>query len=780
MKKNKLLMLLPILALTISGCEPSNNSSSNTTTSGSTTTTESAPTVSVSSVISKLQSDPLIFKGDYSSVIRLQADNSTLYSAMSTIESYISQERYYYSEIDSQSGEILMTLDYFANQETGNVEVRYINPLTNEIISQELISNQTGEPVVFQTMYYNPFLLLEPNMGSLVNNVVSFELDSLAGSEIFEILTGYTGVANKLEVTVDLTNGDIENIVLAIENMGTSVDIGLGIPVPVYLDSEFNFTLVSENDLQYLPDVQPRNYTSDHDVLKEALDQLKEGNFTYDYYEIDSNSPTTKINNIHMIADQNGIVVNNLSGVILLDEGVAEFEIGENNELLGSSLPDSESTLSDYIPPFSILPEMFDLVGENTYRFAINGMESALILMEPEVLMGLSNTPDLGTYEITLNSDSISITYLYSYSYTDNLTGETYTGRRLIEATFSNIGTSVFPYDADNLIPYVEQTSWSDVTGLEALLEEYGMDLNTLPWWLPDHGEWNIQQDTFDVIYSYSNSDADTLFNQADKAFKDAGWTYLGINAYSEYSYTITRNNIKYNVSFVCEDGLIIIYLYSSYQITALDNYFSEHFSDLSTINYTIEAKFLATSRPAYIDENGQPHVEEGSEPTTLQEVSSLVKVDGDVLNLNNQYLVNNADGNLYVYSQNSLTGNYEVDQILENKTWDSVFYNLHDLVGGQAFSQIEGEENSFLINYLGSAILAGCAGFSFDNLNPLDFSGVATLDTSNNTLTIVIDLGSGYGYLDSAQADLLYVEQTVTLTISNILTTEIDTSFLG
>ena len=175
--------------------------------------------------------------------------------------------------------------------------------------------------------------------------------------------------------------------------METSVDIGLGIPVPVYLDSEFNFTLVSENDLQYLPDVQPRNYTSDHDALKEALNQLKEGNFTYDYYEIDSNSPTTKINNIHMIADQNGIVVNNLSGVILLDEGVAEFEIGENNELLGSSLPDSESTLSDYIPPFSILPEMFDLVGESTYRFAINGMESALILMEPEVLMALMKLP---------------------------------------------------------------------------------------------------------------------------------------------------------------------------------------------------------------------------------------------------------------------------------------------------------------------------------------------------------------------------------------------------
>ena len=140
MKKNKLLMLLPILALTISGCEPSNNSSSNTTTSGSTTTTESTPTVSVSSVISKLQSDSLIFKGDYSSVIRLQADNSTLYSAMSTIESYISQERYYYSEIDSQSGEILMTLDYFANQETGNVEVRYINPLRNLSVTRRWYS----------------------------------------------------------------------------------------------------------------------------------------------------------------------------------------------------------------------------------------------------------------------------------------------------------------------------------------------------------------------------------------------------------------------------------------------------------------------------------------------------------------------------------------------------------------------------------------------------------------------------------------------------------------
>lgn len=66
-----------------------------------------------------------------------------------------------------------------------------------------------------------------------------------------------------------------------------------------------------------------------------------------------------------------------------------------------------------------------------------------------------------------------------------------------------------------------------------------------------------------------------------------------------------------------------------------------------------------------------------------------------------------------------------------------------------------------------------------FDSAQYDSITATAVLDEEAGTLTFDVDLGEDWWYLDSSYTTIGWVEESFTLTISNVGTTTIDTSIL-
>ena len=799
MKNKKYLLLIPVVALGLTACQDPTTTTTTTSDSGSTTTTSEpdpttttteppAPVVSVASVLAKLQESNVAISGVYDYSVTTLIDGEEYPQVYSTIDCFVSNERYYNVETDITTETVVWSVDYFANPETGNIEARYLDPTTNEITSSELYDQETGETVLFASLYYNPFLMIEESSGQLVNDTVSFTLDELAGGELWGILTGYNGIAEYLDVKVDLATGDLISASLGMEPVVQEGQFeGDETVYEMRIEQTFDFDFVSESELN-MPSIEPRTKTSDHTALEEAFETLQAGNYTVDYVATDTEDPTY-VTEYHIVVTQSGIEIDESYGVIATDEGSVEYEINASNEVVASSTPDAEVDVLDYAAPFSILPEMFDLVGENTYVYAVSGTEDLLPLTMPEYVAGIINTPYEGTFTITLNSDNtITMSYIYGVEFFGMILYE-----EEVEVTISNIGSTVFPHSPDDLVPFTPADSWEDIPEAVELINELGLPVEDFPWWLPEGA------DTWEVSYSYfyttTTATEDEFLQQAQEVYEAAGWVYTGLNDYDEYEFTYQLDaSTTIPIGLLYDGGDVELWLYDPqiiYQGTAVDTWLETNFANQEEQNYTLSVTLTESITPAQLDSEGYPSIVEGAQPTTTVYETTL-QADGDVVyilsgNGYEEYYTNDAEGGVSywtladgTWSSQKVT-DYYGEQL---DTWQQdKFYTPFDLIGTEGFSatddpnvvDIKDTYDSYAMDYIiGLGNISPEAAVGDSDLA----SGTATLDPETNTLTFDITIEGGYYYLDEEQTTVGYIEQTLEIIVSNVNTTEVTVPF--
>ena len=799
MKNKKYLLLIPVVALGLTACQDPTTTTTTTSDPGSTTTTSEpdpttttteppAPVISVASVLAKLQESNVAISGVYDYSVTTIIDGEEYPQVYSTIDCFVSNERYYNVETDITSETVVWSVDYFANPETGNVEARYLDPTTNEATSSELYDQTTGEPVLFASRYYNPFLMIEESSGQLVNDTVSFALDELAGGELWAILTGYNGIAEYLDVKVDLETGNLISASLGMEPVVQEGQFeGDETVYEMRIEKTFDFDFVSESELN-MPSIEPRTKTSDHTALEEAFETLQAGNYTVDYVAVDPEDPTY-VTEYHIVVTQSGIEIDESYGVIATDEGSVEYEINASNEVVASSTPDAEVDVLDYAAPFSILPEMFDLVGENTYVYAVSGTEDLLPLTMPEFAAGLINTPYEGTFTITLNSDNtITMSYIYGVEFFGMILYE-----EEVEVTISNIGSTVFPHNPDDLVPFTPADSWEDIPEAVEFLNELGLPVEDFPWWLPEGA------DTWEVSYSYfytaTTATEDEFLQQAQEVYEAAGWVYTGLNDYGEYEFTYQLDALTIiPIGLLYDGGEVELWLYDPqiiYEDTAIDTWLKTNFANQEEQNYTLSVTLTESITAAQLDSEGYASLVEGAEPVTTVYETTL-QADGDVVRIVSgngyeEYYTNDAEGGVSywtladgAWSSKKATDPYG-DQL---DSWQqNVLYTPYDLIGMEGFSatddpnvvDIKDTYDSYAMDYiigLGNISIEAAVGDS-------DLaSGTATLDPETNTLTFDIAIAGAYYYLDEAHTTVGYIEQTLEIIVSNVGTTEVTVPF--
>ena len=760
MKNKKYLLLIPVVALGLTACQDPTTTTTTTTTSEpdpTTTTTEPpAPVISVASVLAKLQESNVAISGVYDYSVTTIIDGEEYPQVYSTIDCFVSNERYYNVETDITSETVVWSVDYFANPETGNVEARYLDPTTNEATSSELYDQETGDTVLFASLYYNPFLMIEESSGQLVNDTVSFALDELAGRELWGILTGYDGIAEYLDVKVDLETGDLISASLGMEPVVQEGQFeGDETVYEMRIEKTFDFDFVSESELN-MPSIEPRTKTSDHTALEEAFETLQAGNYTVDYVAVDTEDPTN-VTECHIVVTQSGIEIDESYGVTATDEGSVEYEINASNEVVASSTPDAEVDVLDYAAPFSILPEMFDLVGENTYVYAVSGTEDLLPLTMPEFGMIL--------YE------------------------------EEVEVTISNIGSTVFPHNPDDLVPFTPADSWEDIPEAVELLNELGLPVEDFPWWLPEGAE------TWDVSYSYfyttTTATEDEFLQQAQEVYEAAGWDYTGLNDFDEYEFTYQLDaSTTIPIGLLYDGGDVQLWLYDPeiiYEDTAIDTWLETNFANQEEQNYTLSVTLTESITAAQVDAGGHPSIVEGAEPVTTVYETTL-QADGDVARIvsgngSEEYYTNDAEGGVSywtladgTWSSEKVT-DYYGDQL---DSWQQdVLYTPYDLIGTEGFSATDDPNVVDIKDTYDSYAMDYIIGFGLGNISPeaavgdSDLaSGTATLDPETNTLTFDIAIAGAYYYLDEEETTVGYIEQTLEIIVSNVGTTEVTVPF--
>lgn len=802
----KYLLLIPVLALALVACDPNvttsttsgggNTQTSTTTTSLGTTSTGTtsseppAPVLTVADVLGALQNaNPLAVKGPYSNVITLDSTGETVQALNRSIQTLVSSDRYVSIETDDQTGAELYYFDYFRNAETGAVEARYLDATTNETKVRELVSGETGEPIAFVSEYYNPFVLVEEDMGSVINGQVVFNFDELAGRNVFSILSGgYDAVATSMTVTVD-DNLDVVSAVLETEAAKGNVETAEGELVPATQTISFAFDFVSADEIA-ADDVAPRTRTADHDAMADMIDALKEGNFTVSAAQTTVGSDEEPAED-NLIVTKEGIEMNGAGGVMVTPEGLVQYELSTGDAVLGTTTPDADSSISDYLPGFTVLPEMFDLVGENKYQLT-PGTEAFALLNDPSATAGMYSdiVPDHGTVYWTLNSET-SLTIEYTYTFSFEIFGQVYSIQYDVKVDVTDIGTTVFPRTVEELVPYTPQTSWNDIDGMVEGLADYGITPDIFPFWLPEGGEWIEDFAGYfgpNIYTSYTGED-DAVLAELVAVLTEAGWVSGGTNDYGEavYNYTLDDGTVL-EIGIMAEGGWLTIYIYepeAPYVANDADEWVRNAFAD-STNSFTISYEINQTITTGALDENNTPYIPDGNQPTTSSFNGSWA-FSGTAIK---QEWVE--DGITWYYTEDTAAGTVSAweevngvwtEEVLGNGTLLNVNfaypYRMLSEVGTQNIFEATEIANTYnVINDTALAYLVDMTNF-FDSSQYDSITATAVLDEEAGTLTFNVDLGGDWWYLDSSYTTIGWVEESFTLTISNVGTTTVDTSIL-
>ncbi len=611
MSKFKSTLLISLFALVLTACNGTDDSSLTSTSDDDIITTTSAGDTSTSeindenpelvkSVLEKLQEDSFSFDGDFSSYAT-NSDGELVYSSYSYIKGYYSSDRYVNIYYDDE-GYDESRIEYYKNADTGYIEARYLDPTTNQTITQKLV-NSASSQILYDSLYYNPWWYVDNTMGAAQGNVIYFNFDSSIGSGIFGILTNYLYDCSSAQVYVD-DNGDIEYVYIETDIMDATYGSE---PVDYYCTFLYEFIDFEEVGAY---SAEPREATDETQALQEVFDELKKGNYTADIsfnrkstfagtdYDYTFEGKIIASDDAYLVVTVNDPVSTNVTngqieGYVADTESSYQYVEGNISDGVLSNTDSSISGgyVSQVKTEFSILAEMFDYVGDNTYVYANDGTEDFLYLTNPDYdftdYYNPGGDPDVGSFTITLNSDgTVCIdwtsragwygTYYYMTSHT----------------CISKIGTTTLD-DYNFTINFFEPPrSWAEIEGAQTILDRFDLTGYEFPWFDDLYGTWTSynENSAYGYFRTSVNNDmtVDEIYEYVDQELKSYGWVYEGINIDGEYMYTYTKEN-GYVVGASVYASRYYVWIYIC---NAFNTFFQVNFGQSVTRNYTLTSTY--------------------------------------------------------------------------------------------------------------------------------------------------------------------------------------------
>lgn len=507
MKKISILSFVSATLMILSGCVNVDDSSS----SLSSKPTSILPPFSSQTLLENLRAD-LSISG---TLTKINLTNNV--ETNSNLKTFIGSGEFYLNETDKTSGENIVNLHYFKDEE-GLLTTKKIDN-NNEVVSVKMVDETSGDLVNFDDLIINPFSLLDAddfNVSRPDFKSVSVDMNKLTSDNIIaSLITGYEFEIN--EMIIDLDDN--------------------------YLPSTITLNSVSENEsltYQYvgnftnkqqlnIEEIKPYEHSSDNDLLKEALEALKNQNYTLTLYSsaYSLEEPHSKLISTKIGYLVSSVGVSNTYGMIQEPNGgVAAVEVESNSlgdYLKGVEEINRDDSISNHLFNLDFSADLFKKT--DTGYELIDGYEYLNLLL-PECIYNMIYLYISSPLIFTIKEDLSKITYTYDFNFLNQGT---------IKAEITSIGTTVFPFDLlEQYEPYFMPKNWTEYDS--DLKEEcdalFGKDMNeVVPFYFPVEegkysysGVWGNELQL--EITTETQERADEIIAEYKELALDMGYTY--------------------------------------------------------------------------------------------------------------------------------------------------------------------------------------------------------------------------------------------------------------
>lgn len=427
MKANKILVIMPMLIVSLSSCDPDSSDSGKTI--------SQAAMNSVSSAFKA--------QGTY----KMEDITEPEYSGEGVITTIYAENRYY-------------AYDAFEDYEPYELNVVNVDGVgyqlgldINNSVTQEVVTDAEDNPCAWDEWFKNPFTGM--NVAEFVkNDQGKYDVTSAeTKNKIVSALFGYDRAVDTLTVTVA-------------DKKITEIEFKTDLYVDDYGDTlcDSGKFVISEHGSATTPSVEAKPVVAEHQQLTDALAAMG-NNFTMDVKETDLADPTsfetfkevftedayysTREYNVGSYEEP----VYQTAGFIGHDTlGVYQFSKTEEGTLsLVSNYPDNEiaDLLNGKFTGFNVA--LFESKGNGVFK----AYEDTISLVAPFVVLDEAAVEGVTELEIVVSQGHISkINYVYEYSFFGIPLGE-----YAVETVVSNYGTSVIDLDLNGLRSEIETYS---------------------------------------------------------------------------------------------------------------------------------------------------------------------------------------------------------------------------------------------------------------------------------------------------------------------------------
>lgn len=555
MKKTGFL-ISALVALLLTGCNPSRNSSStpDSSTSSSETTTSSetsSSTISDSSssstsidlnkVLEQLTATAIVFSGDLKLDFYLSSNDALISSSTDVVVTGIGED-YFHREYDSESTGNLETVTYFKGED-GYAVAKVIMP-DNQIYDYPYVDSNY-EYIDFDSNYFNVLRSLTAENLEIVDEttIQLVNLSEELKSSISTYLTWYSDIPYvNLTFTVDENSVVTGGLFTGLEEDAETTDSS-GNAITIDFQASYTFDIVDIQDTNFsIP--QPFETKSEHAKLQSLFNELKKGNYTMSVTKTGGAVGALNTPEVWYYASDVLIRAYVFSSGDIRGGGWYQDENGlnsitfDNGVMTGTGTTYTDGSVSEYVSQFTFAPEVFDVNEDGSFTLKTGyGFENYIHYTAPDFAYNFNNYLyylDEGTYTITVNDDGTA-KFVYSYTSGDGY-GNTYSGQ--ITLDIYNIGTtssSQFEY-----VPYSVPSyeSWDDYgEDAVALLKKYLGENATsiLPVFNADlvttYTNWeerDVYQGTGQYLFFYgrftSATDATNAIEDYQAALVEKGW----------------------------------------------------------------------------------------------------------------------------------------------------------------------------------------------------------------------------------------------------------------
>lgn len=446
-------------------------------------------------VISKISSNPLALRGNYTEGIFFGEDSelreTSNYDYISVLE-----DDYFFSETTSiyYEGEVLY--ERIDKDEYGYAKIGSLNPLSNEV-DDYYLGDIYNENYPFDAVFVNPFARREGNFMALNGHLKLTSLDDFDFSALNNILTGGSGFRSVTTLQACEIGYDEDYHPTTFELvMSDDTWIEYGQSTIYTYSGEF----IDPETVDVVPYPEPRQAQPGQEKLAAMFDRLKEENYTMhcysesfyeeedweDDFSLLARSEEREPSNIRetkMYITKDGYYSDYITengynqydeGMYLSENGLVEY-VDIDGTITETKLPYTARNIDYYFGDcWSYSSQMFDVNADGSFTLATTALDDLYAYLWTYLL------PDPYAYSVGI-VDSGTLTFVidetndtFSYTYT------CFGGAEEYQTTISDIGTTVLPFSTDNVEKYVPYANWTEFVSSSSWNEEFGNMLDIL------------------------------------------------------------------------------------------------------------------------------------------------------------------------------------------------------------------------------------------------------------------------------------------------------------